>query len=209
MNDRDRFAKDRPLSGTHAVFNQATPLAGYNAFDGDTVLREAIARGDAAWVAPQASALGAQVGDERMQGLAHDANRFGPQLKTHDRFGHRIDFVEYHPAYHELMSAGYGHGVHSLAWNSSRGGAFTARAALFFLWNELEQGTACPMTMTFAGIQVLRNSTELTREWEPRILANAYDPRPLPVQQKSGATLGMAMTEKQGGSDLRAVETRA
>jgi putative acyl-CoA dehydrogenase len=209
MNDRDRFAKDRPLSGTHAVFNQATPLAGYNAFDGDTVLREAIARGDAAWVAPQASALGAQVGDERMQGLAHDANRFGPQLKTHDPFGHRIDFVEYHPAYHELMSAGYGHGVHSLAWNSSRGGAFTARAALFFLWNELEQGTACPMTMTFAGIQVLRNSTELTREWEPRILANAYDPRPLPVQQKSGATLGMAMTEKQGGSDLRAVETRA
>jgi putative acyl-CoA dehydrogenase len=208
MNDRDPLMGKVPQA-THEVVNQALPLSGYNAFGADTLLRETVARSDAAWVAPQASALGALIGDERMQALAHDANKFVPQLKTHDRFGHRIDFVEYHPAYHELMSVGYGHGVHSLAWNSSCGGAFAARATLFYLWNELEQGTACPMTMTFAGIQVLRNSAELAREWEPRILADAYDPRPLPVAQKRGATLGMAMTEKQGGSDLRAVQTRA
>ena len=194
---------------THEVFNQVPPLADYNAFASDALLRGMIAGGDAAWVAPQAIELGALVGEAGMQALAHDANRFPPQLKTHDRFGHRIDLVEYHPAYHELMSAGCGHGVHSLAWTAAGGGAFTARAALFHLWNQLEQGTACPMTMTFAGIQVLRNAPDLVRDWEPKILANAYDPRPLPVAAKHGATVGMAMTEKQGGSDLRAVQTRA
>lgn len=197
-----------PLA-THEVFNQPPPLAGYNAFTADALLSGIVVQSDAAWVAPQATELGALVGDERMLALAHDANRFPPQLKTHDRFGHRIDLVEYHPAYHELMSAGYEHGVHSLAWTSNRGGAFAARATLHQLWNQLEQGTACPITMTFAGIQVLRNSPELVRDWEPKVLANAYDPRPLPVAEKRGATLGMAMTEKQGGSDLRAVQTRA
>src|SRR5688500_4982800 len=130
---------------THEVFNQPPLLAGYNAFSADTVVRAAVARGGAAWVAPQAAELGALVGQESMQAVASDANRFPPQLKTHDRFGHRLDVVEYHPAYHQLMAAGCERGVHSLAWTANRSGAFAARAALFYLWNQLEQGTSCPM----------------------------------------------------------------
>jgi putative acyl-CoA dehydrogenase len=144
-----------------------------------------------------------------MQSLADQANRNGPVLKTHDRFGHRIDEVEFHPAYHELMGLAFGARLHSLAWTAGRDGAFAARAALNYLWNQGEQGISCPVTMTFAGVQVLRNAPALAAQWEPKLTAAAYDPRPLPVAQKSGATIGMAMTEKQGGSDLRANSTIA
>jgi len=194
---------------THEVTNQVPPLEGYNAFSHDRILAEAVASGPAAWVADQARELGAMAGDPRMHALARDANRCLPELRTHDPAGHRIDEVAYHPAYHELMSAACARGVHSLAWTAQRDGAFSARAALFYLWNQIEQGTACPVTMTFAGIQILRNAPEIAKEWEPKVLANAYDPRALPIAQKRGATLGMAMTEKQGGSDLRAVQTSA
>ena len=194
---------------THDVTNQVPPLAGYNAFAQDHILRAAVATGPAPWVADRATGLGALVGDERLQSLAHQANRYPPELRTHDRAGRRIDLVEYHPAYHELMTIACGHGVHSLAWTAKADGAFTARATLFYLWNQLEQGTACPVTMTFAGVQVMRSSPGLATTWEPKLVATSYDPRPLPVGLKSGATVGMAMTEKQGGSDLRATETRA
>ena len=194
---------------THAVTNQVAPLAGYNAFEHDRILRAAVSAGPAPWVVDKATALGALVGDARMQSLAHDANRQLPELRTHDRSGYRIDVVDYHPAYHELMAVACAHGVHSLAWTAPGASAFTARAALFYLWNELEQGTACPVTMTFAGVQVMRTAPALAATWEPKLVANSYDLRPLPVAQKSGATVGMAMTEKQGGSDLRATQTRA
>jgi putative acyl-CoA dehydrogenase len=129
-------------------------------------------------------------------------------LRTHDRYGHRIDAVEYHPAYHALMARALGAGVHSVAWKDAAAG-FRAHALLFYLWNELEQGTACPVTMTFASIPVMEHAPALRSAWKPRVLADAYDARPLPVERKDGATIGMAMTEKQGGSDLRAVSTVA
>jgi putative acyl-CoA dehydrogenase len=197
------------LSATHDVTNQVAPLIGYNAYTQDQVLCEALAATPGAWVAQQARELGALAGDERVQALARDANRHVPELRTHDAQGRRIDFIEYHPAYHELMSLACTRGVHSLAWSAKRAGAFSARAALFYLWSQIEQGTACPLTMTFAGIPLLHNAPGIAAEWEPKILAHAYDARALPVSEKSGATVGMAMTEKQGGSDLRTVQTRA
>lgn len=190
---------------THEVTNQAPPFSGYNAFATNPWLVNA-AKGLP--VAAAATTLGDYVGSAEAQQLAIDANRHPPALRTHDRYGQRIDFVEYHPSYHALMSKALGSGIHSLAWTAPAAG-FTSRAVLFYLWNVLEQGTACPVTMTFAGVQVLRQAPELARTWEPRVLANAYDARPEPHAVKAGVTLGMAMTEKQGGSDLRAVRTEA
>jgi putative acyl-CoA dehydrogenase len=189
----------------HEVTNQPPPHAGYNAFTSNPWL--VAAAGDLA-VVPAAKALGDYVGSAEAQELARDANRHEPELKTHDRYGHRIDRVEFHPAYHALMAKAFGSGVHSAAWTTPRDG-FTSRAVLFYLWNVLEQGTACPVTMTFAGVQVLRQAPGIARSWEPKVVANAYDERPLPHTVKHGVTLGMAMTEKQGGSDLRQVQTRA
>jgi putative acyl-CoA dehydrogenase len=194
---------------THEVTNQPPPLAGYNAWTGDRVLREAAKRAGAGWIERDAAAMGELAGSERMQLLADQANRYGPVLRSHDRFGHRIDSVDFHPAYHELMGLAFGAGLHSIAWTEKRDGAFAARAALNYLWNQGEQGISCPVTMTFAGVQVLRNAPALAAEWEPKLTARSYDARPLPVAQKTGATIGMAMTEKQGGSDLRSNSTVA
>ena len=153
--------------------------------------------------------MGELVGSERMQVLAAQANRFAPELRTHDRFGNRIDAVEYHPAYHELMSLAFGAGLHSLSWTERTPGAWIARAALNYLWNQGENGVACPVTMTFASVRVLRNDPGLAAEWEPKLFACDYDPRPLPLIRKRAVTIGMAMTERQGGSDLRANSCRA
>jgi len=200
-----RLAND----ATHEVTNQSPPLVGYDAWSGDRVLLAAAKRAHAEWIEKDAAAMGRLVGSERMQTLADQANRYGPTLKSHDRVGHRIDAVEFHPAYHELMGLAFGAGLHSLAWTAKRDGAFAARAALNYLWNQGEQGISCPVTMTFAGVQVLRNAPKLAAEWEPKLTAAAYDPRPLPIASKTGATIGMAMTEKQGGSDLRSNSTVA
>jgi putative acyl-CoA dehydrogenase len=211
VNDRLEQHLDtiRFTQATHEVTNQPPPLCGYNAWQADHILRQTVAREGAAWVEEQAATLGEFVGSERMHMLAAQANRFAPDLHTHDRFGHRVDEVEYHPSYHELMKVALAHGLHSLAWTTAGRGGFVARAALYYLWNQGENGTACPVTMTFAGVQVLRQMPELAQEWEPKILATTYDPRPLPLDEKNGVTIGMAMTEKQGGSDLRANQTRA
>jgi putative acyl-CoA dehydrogenase len=196
------------LLEAHEVANQSPPLEGYDAHAHDPWLVAAIERAGVGWIAEQASALGTYVGSAEAQHHAMLANRFTPELRTHDRTGERIDQVEYHPSYHVLMNRGIGAGVHSLAWKRQPGG-FSARAALFYLWNQLEQGTACPMTMTFASIAVFEQAPEIAREWRPKVLADAYDARPLPIARKNGATIGMAMTEKQGGSDLRAITTAA
>ena len=197
------------MNATHEVTNQPPPLAGYNAWTGDRVLVAAARRADAGWIEPEATGMGELVGSERMRLLADQANRYGPALKTHDRFGHRIDAVEFHPAYHELMGLAFGTGLHSIAWTSRHPGAFAARAAMNYVWNQGEQGISCPVTMTFAGVQVLRHAPALAAEWEPKLTARSYDPRPLPIAKKTGATIGMAMTEKQGGSDLRSNSTLA
>ena len=212
MNDRlDDEGLDtvRFTRGTHEVSNQPPPLVGANPWTGDPVLRATVAREGGGWVDEQAASLGKLVGSERMQLLAAQANRILPELRTHDRVGNRIDEVDYHPAYHELMQLAFTNGLHSLAWTAAGPGGFVARAALNFLWNQGENGTSCPVTMTFAGVQVLRQNPEIARDWESKLVAPAYDPRPLPVSEKTAATVGMAMTEKQGGSDLRANQTRA
>ncbi len=193
---------------TPEVANQSPPLDGYDAYGSDPWLRAAVRRAGVEDIAETASALGAFVGSAEAQHHAVLANQYTPELKTHDRVGNRIDLVEYHPSYHVLMRRACAAGLHSAAWQRAHGG-FSARAALFYLWNQLEHGTACPITMTFASIPLFAAAPDLEREWRPRVLANAYDPRPVRIREKTGAMVGMAMTEKQGGSDLRAVQAVA
>src|SRR5882672_8837338 len=204
MND-PRIAQPETIEAA----NQPPALVGYNPWSGDQTLRNAVEREGGGWIAARAREMGELVGSERVQVLAAQANRFPPELRTHDRFGNRIDAVEYHPAYHELMALAFGAGLHSLAWTEKRPGAWVARAALNYLWNQGENGVACPVTMTFASVRILRDDPDLAAEWEPKLLACDYDPRPLPPTQKRAVTIGMAMTERQGGSDLRANSCRA
>jgi putative acyl-CoA dehydrogenase len=194
---------------THVVENQPPPLAPYDAYATDVALREALVREGAAWAEAQVIAYGPIAGGEAMAlGVAANAHR--PMLRTHDRFGHRIDDVEYHPAYHRLMELAIEHGVTGFAWrHAEREGAHVARAALMYLHNQADQGTSCPITMTFACVPTLEQQPELAREWLPRVVAPAYDGRSAPATEKLGNTLGMGMTEKQGGSDVRANTTRA
>ena len=149
-----------------------------------------------------------QIAGSEIAEIGYDANRYTPQLRTHDRYGHRIDQVDFHPSYHRLMELGIGHGLGSLTWSGGPG-ARVARSALMYLHNQFEAGTMCPMTMTHAVIPALRVEPEVAEEWEPRVLAGRYDPAFRPAAEKAGVTLGMAMTEKQGGSDVRANTTRA
>lgn len=193
----------------HEVFNQATPFANVNLYALDTPLREAVERAGAEWIEPKALELGEHCGKPEVLDLGRLANTHLPQLKTHDRYGNRIDEVEFHPAWHELMRIGIENGCHSLPWTSEQPGAHAARLALNHVRNQLEEGSSCPQTMTFAAIPTLRVQPELAEQWEPLVLANHYDPRPLPAQEKRGVLFGMAMTERQGGSDVRANTTRA
>jgi putative acyl-CoA dehydrogenase len=190
------------------ILNQPPPLEDYDAYSSDPWLKAAVRRAGVSWIEGAAVNLGRYAGSAAAQQHAALANHNPPVLRTHDRYGHRIDEVDYHPSYHELMQRAIGCGVHSLAWKHDRGG-FSGRAVLFYLWNQLEQGTACPVTMTFAAVPVLAHAPDIAATWRPKVIADAYDPRPVPVDQKAGVTIGMAMTEKQGGSDLRAVQTAA
>ena len=195
---------------THEVLNQPGILADYNAFTTDRPLTEAVQALGADWAWEKLRRAGAIVGSEEGQQLARSANRHLPELRTHDRFGHRIDQVEFHPAYHELMRLIFSTETHSLAWTEEgRPGAHVARAALSYLWNQGENGVCCPMGMTFASIAALRHDQVILARWREKILSHTYDPRPIYAADKRGATVGMAMTEKQGGSDLRATITTA
>ncbi len=195
--------------GTHEVTNQPPPLAERNLFETDPILRAAVAREGAGWAEAKLSTFGAVAGSERVRALAEAANRYPPELRAYDRFGHRIDEVAYHPAYHELMALATRHEVHSIAWTARRTGGHVAHFALEYMLVQAEAGVCCPITMTYAAAPTLRQAPDLAAEWEPRILSPEYDPRFVPAVEKAGATIGMAMTEKQGGSDLRAATTRA
>ncbi|MBV8524685.1 MAG: acyl-CoA dehydrogenase family protein [Acetobacteraceae bacterium] len=198
-----------PGYATHEVLNQAGPFEAYNAFAGDLPLHEATRVFGADWAAEHLSRTGALIGSTRLQLLARQANRYVPELRTHDRFGNRIDEVEFHPAYHELMALIFGSEEHSFAWTHPQPGAQVARGVLSYLWNQGENGVCCPASMTFAAIPPVKNDRALYATMAPLILSSRYDPRPIPAEGKTGITVGMAMTEKQGGSDLRATLTHA
>jgi putative acyl-CoA dehydrogenase len=194
---------------THTVFNQAPPLEGVDVFSSNTPLVEAVEREGAGWVSERASALGRVVGGEPQQLWGRLANENKPILRTHDRYGNRIDEVEFHPAWHKLMKLGVEHELHSLPWTSEEPAPHAARAALYMTAMQAEAGFACPITMTFAVVPALRAQPELAAEWEPLVTATTYDPRLIPAAEKGSAIAGMAMTEKQGGSDVRANTTVA
>jgi putative acyl-CoA dehydrogenase len=201
--------EQRPAGPTHEVFNQAPPLENYNVFGDDRPLVEALRREGAGWAEDRAVAIGEIAGRARTIRWGEDANRHTPVLRTHDRFGNRIDEVEFHPAWHELMRIGIGHGLHALPWRDPGPGAHVARAAMFMCLSQAEAGIGCPISMTYSAIPALRAQTELAEEWESRFLSLSYDGRLVPAPDKTGALCGMAMTEKQGGSDVRANTTVA
>ncbi len=202
-------AAARGARATHVVTNQSRPLADYNAFTSDRVLVEAVAREGGDFAVDTVRAVGALAGRAETIELGRLANENEPVLRTHDRYGNRIDEVEYHPAWHELMSMHVSHGLHALPWRRPERGAQVARAAAFMCLSQAEAGTGCPISMTFSAVPALRVEPELAAEWEPRLTALNYDPRPAPAPDKAGALCGMAMTEKQGGSDVRANTTTA
>jgi putative acyl-CoA dehydrogenase len=193
---------------THEVLNQPPPLEGYDLFTSDRVLADALDRDGASWARDRLQRLGVEAGGEAMV-WGRLANANPPILRTHDRFGHRIDEVEFHPAWHELLRLAVHHELHGLPWRDPRPGAHAARAALFYVLAQAEAGHGCPISMTYSAVPALRAQPELAAEWEPRIVSNRYDARVRPAGDKTGVLLGMAMTEKQGGSDVRANTTRA
>jgi putative acyl-CoA dehydrogenase len=200
---------ERPTFGTHEVANQPPPLSDYNVYAADNVLGEAVKREGAEWDEARISAVGALAGSERLQTLGAQANENPPRLRTHDRYGNRVDTVDFHPSWHELMTIAVSHELHCSPWKDPRPGAHVARGAAFMCMSQAEAGIGCPISMTYSVIPALRTQPELAAEWEPRFLSSTYDPTNAPASQKPGALAGMGMTEKQGGTDVRANTTIA
>ncbi|MDT8992249.1 acyl-CoA dehydrogenase family protein [Curvibacter sp. APW13] len=199
----------RYLAQTHEVINVGTELGDYNMYLQDRALQEAVAREGAAWAQDELVRFGELTGSAAYLEQGTLANKHLPEFDTHDRFGNRVDLVKFHPAYHQLMDTAIRNGLHSSPWSQPRAGAHVARAAHTYMQSQVEAGHGCPITMTFAAVPTLRLQPDLAAVWEPKITARVYDPRNLPVEQKQGVTIGMAMTEKQGGSDVQANTTRA
>lgn len=191
------------------VPNQSGPLTDINVFTDDAILQDIITREAASWITPHAAGLGASAGDPVWQEHARLANTHTPILRTHDRFGNRIDQVEFHPSYHALMQRAFGAGVHALAWTTREPRAHTGRAVMSYVWNQIENGTGCPTGMAYSAIPTLRLVPAIRDAWESKALAMDYDARFIAAQDKRAVTIGMALTEKQGGSDLRANITTA
>lgn len=199
----------REALGTHAVENQPQPLGDMDLYASDAPLRDCLRCFGPDWLTPRIAPLGAVCGSAQAMSLGFQANENPPRLRTFDRYGRRIDEVEYHPAYHWFMNLAMRGGWHSVAWDAEGQGGAVAHVAGLYLLTQPEQGFCCPVTMTHAVVPALRHQPDLAAEWEPRIRAHAYDPRSVPAPEKDGVTFGMAMTEKQGGSDVRANSTRA
>jgi putative acyl-CoA dehydrogenase len=198
------------MNPTHEVLNQPPALVDTDLFLTDRALVEALEREGGGWAKCQVSAFGRKAGSAEVIAWGFQANENDPKLRTHDRFGYRIDEVEFHPAWHQLMSLGISAGIAASPWKEPRAGAHVARAAAYRVLHEIESGTSCPITMTFAAVPAIRQQPEIAREWEPLLLSGQYDPSFRPVSSgKKGALMGMGMTEKQGGSDVRANTTRA
>ncbi|WP_237067268.1 acyl-CoA dehydrogenase family protein [Microbulbifer guangxiensis] len=194
---------------THEVFNQAPSLAGHNLYAGDHALRDAVRHFGGHWAEDDLQRYGEVCGRPEMIQRGYDANEFKPIFESHDRVGNRVDLVRYHPAYHQLMQLALSEGLHSAPWTDPGPGAHVARAAKYYLHCQLEAGHGCPVTMTFASVPSIRLAPRLAEEWLPKITARSYDPSNRPYTEKAQLTIGMAMTEKQGGSDVRANTTTA
>jgi putative acyl-CoA dehydrogenase len=203
------MAVDSPTGAfsTHEVTNQAPPLADLDLFSTNVALVEGLEREGAGWARERCAEAGRAWGGEPLLRWGFEANEHPPRLRTHDRYGHRIDEVEYHPSYHRLMALASEQELHSLPWTTDREGAHVARAALYLTAGQTEAGHGCPITMTFAAVPALRHQPDLYEEWVPRLTAPLYEPEL--AAGKRSAKCGMAMTEKQGGSDVRANTTRA
>ncbi len=208
-DDAPAGATDRHGALTHEVLNQPVALEDTDLFAADAALREAVIREGAAWAEDDLSRFGVRAGSAAYLELGRLANHHTPEFDTHDRYGRRVDLVHYHPAYHELMKTAIEEGLHSSPWTDPRPGAHVARAARTYMQAQVEAGHGCPITMTFAAMPCLELQPDLAAEWRPRIVSRIYDPRNVPAHEKRGITVGMAMTEKQGGSDVRANTTRA
>jgi putative acyl-CoA dehydrogenase len=194
---------------THEVLNQPPALADYDVYGSDPLLTSIVKTFDAQWAEQKLNDAGRVVGSAHVQELARQANRHLPELRTHDRFGNRVDRIDFHPAWHELMTLAIGHETHALCWNNPRPGAQVARGALSYIWNQGENGICCPIGMTYSAIPVLRRDSARWAEWGALVSSPRYDRRQMRAAAKTGATVGMAMTEKQGGSDLRQTQTTA
>ena len=202
----------RTVLATHEVANQPPPYAGRNLSTTDPALRDAAAREGGDWLLPLVDLLGAEAGSAEMMEDAELANRHLPELVTFDRYGARIDEVRFHPSYHALMRRATWHGLHDVAWRTAadgRTGGHVAHAALLAVFSQVEAGTMCPISMTYASVPALAHSPSAALNWVLKIVGGQYDAPLGPIGDKRGLTIGMAMTEKQGGSDVRANTTRA
>ena len=197
------------MEATHEVFNQPAPLAGYNLFEGNAGLRDALKFNAPQLDTAALSAMGARLGSVDMQTHARLANVHTPQLHSHDRFGRRVDQVEFHPSYHALMGLATEAGLHGTPWLGEGTSPHVQRAAGFMLFTELEPSILCPISMTYAVTPALRSNPAVYADWQTGLTARAYDPALKPWKDKAGLTMGMGMTEKQGGSDVRANTTQA
>jgi len=191
------------------ITNQPPPLEPYNLLQTDRALCSALVRDKAGWAADELAALGKTLGEPETIRLGFAANAYPPVLRAFDRYGHRIDEVEFHPAWHALLSLAVEAGLHASPWAAPRPGAHVARAAGTFMLAQIESGVYCPIAMTYGAVPALRHAPTAAAEWLPRIISRQYDPRARPAPQKTGVLLGMAMTENQGGSDLRTNTTQA
>ena len=191
------------------MVNQPPPLSGYNLFSADAALVEGLEWNGADWANERVDELGRLAGTEEAIAWGFQANANPPVLRTHDRYGRRIDEVEFHPAWHRLMEVAVDRGLHAMPWRDPRPGAHVARAASFYVWSQVEAGHGCPISMTYAIVPALRGTPALATAWEPGLTSLSYDFGLRPATLKSGLLAGMAMTEKQGGSDVRANTTRA
>jgi putative acyl-CoA dehydrogenase len=197
------------MADTHLVTNQPPPLTGYDVFGSDPALVEGVRRHDAAWAVDALTTLGERAGTDEAQEWGRLANDYPPKLRTVDRYGNRVDEVEFHPSWHRLMEVAVGAGLHASPWAEPRPGAHVARAAGFSVWSQVEGGHGCPISMTHAAVPALRADKALYDEWVPRLTSYVYDFGLRPPASKQGCLAGMGMTEKQGGSDVRTNTTVA
>ena len=194
---------------THEVENMPPYMGNQDLWKNDKNLRDAVNREGAGWAEKNLSAFGHLMGCTEMFDHAEKANKNPPELKAFDQYGNRINYVDYHPSYHHLLGVAIKNEIPSFAWKHKKQGSQVAHMALTYMFNQVEGGVMCPMAMTYSVIPALKHNPDLEAQWLPKVLSNKYDDRDIPIDQKVGGTIGMFMTEKQGGSDVRANSTRA